>query len=135
MSWRCVWLIAAFFVFVVTGCQTENKSAAIKSSMTEICVSKSKTFGKMNENYFAAYREKDKLAVFKHALDTAQKEKRQQQKMDYDLLIKEGDGYYLVQLYLGKDGESSAFMYIGHEDSTYVTTKEATEELRNILKE
>ena len=135
MSWRCIWLIVVFSVLVLTGCQTENKSAGIKSSMTEIYISKSKAFGKMNQNYFAAYREKDKLAVFKHALDTAQKEKRQQQKMDYDLLIKEGDDYYLVQLYLGKDGESSAFMYIGYEDSTYVTTKEATEELRNILKE
>ena len=104
------------------------------SDIKEISISKSTIFNKFNDRFIATFGDSKELDTFKNAFLTAKREKIKLEGVNYDLLITDdkGDGY-LLQCYLGEEGEQSAFFFIGHEDKVYFTSEEITQELRKII--
>ena len=100
------------------------------SDIKEISISKSTDYNKLNDNFFATFQNSKDLDIWKRALNTAKREKVELEGVNYDLLV---DGY-LLQLYLGEEGEKSAFFFIGHEEKVYFTSEEITQELRKVIK-
>lgn len=100
------------------------------SDIKEISISKSTDYNKLNDNFFATFQNSKDLDIWKRALNTAKREKVELEGVNYDLLV---DGY-LLQLYLGEEGEKSALFFIGHEEKVYFTSEEITQELRKIIK-
>ncbi|MEI3611899.1 hypothetical protein [Pseudogracilibacillus sp. SO30301A] len=75
------------------------------------------------------------MNILKNAFLNAKREKIKLEGVNYDLLITDDKGgNYLLQCYLGEEGEKSAFFFIGHEDRVYFTSNEITQELRKIIK-
>lgn len=106
------------------------------SDIKEISISKSTVFNKLNGEFFATFQDSKELETFKNAFLTAKREKVKLEGVNYVLLTTDDEGgNYLLQFHLGEDGEQSAFFYIGHEDSVYLTSEEITEELRKIIKQ
>lgn len=140
MNWkfRFVFFILAFLALVLTGCQLKNESEMLMndvSDIKEVSISKSTVFGKLNDEFFATFEVTKELDTFKNAFLTAKREKVKLEGVNYDLLITDDKGgHYLLQCYLGEEGEQSAFFYIGHEDRAYFTSKEVTQELRKLIK-
>lgn len=121
---------------ILTGCQTKEEMLMDDvSDIKEISISKSSGFGKLNDDFFAIFRDSKELDTIKSALITAKREKVRLKGINYDLLITDYEGgNYLLQFYLGEEGEKSEFIYVGYEDRVYFTSEETTQELRNIIK-
>ena len=123
-------LTSFFFAFLLTGCQSEDEMLMDDvSDIKEISISKSTDYNKLNDDFFATFQNSKELDIWKRALNTAKREKVEVEGVNYDLLV---DGY-LLQLYLGEEGEKSAFFFIGHEEKVYFTSEETTQELRKII--
>ncbi|WP_153721765.1 hypothetical protein [Sporosarcina cascadiensis] len=129
-------LTSVFIALVLAGCQ--SKKALLMddvSDIKEISISKSTDFGKLNDNFFATFEDSKELNTFKKAFITAERGRVKLEGVNYDLLTTDDNGgNYLLQCYLGEEGEQSAFFYIGHEDRIYFTSEEITTELRKIIK-
>ncbi|GKV67453.1 MULTISPECIES: hypothetical protein [unclassified Sporosarcina] len=127
---------SVFIALALAGCQSEKKMLMDDvSDIKEISLSKSTHFGKLNGEFFATFEDSHELDTLKKALITAEKEKVKLEDVNYDLLITDDeDGNYLLQCYLGEEGEKSAFFYIGHEEKVYFTSEEVTQELRKVMK-
>ena len=126
---------SVFLTLVLSGCQSKNEMLMDDvSDIKEISISKSIVFSKLNDEFFATFEDSKELDTFKNAFLTAKREKIKLEGVNYDLLITndKGDGY-LLQCYLGKEGEQSAFFFIGHEDKVYFTSEEITQELSKII--
>jgi hypothetical protein len=131
-------LTSIFITLVLTGCQSEKENEMLMgdvSDIKEISISKSTVFGKLNNEFFATFEDSKELETIKNAFLTAKREKVELKDVNYDLLITDYKGdNWLLQCYLGEEGEQSAFFYIGHEDRVYFTSEEITQELRKIIK-
>lgn len=121
-----------FFALVLTGCGLESENEVLMDEVDdikEIFISKSTDYNKLNDDFFATFQDSKELDVWKRALNTAKREKVELEGVNYDLLV---DGY-LLQIYLGEEGEKSAFFFIGHEEKVYFTSEEITIELRDTI--
>ncbi|AJH60281.1 hypothetical protein FOC75_27760 (plasmid) [Bacillus cereus] len=133
-------ILTSIFIFllVLTGCQSKKENEMLMgdvSDIKEISISKSTVFGKLNNEFFATLEDSKELDTIKNAFLTAKREKEELEDVNYDLLITDYKGdNWLLQCYLGEEGEQSAFFYIGHEDRVYFTSEEITQELRKIIK-
>ena len=128
-------LTSFFFAFLLTGCQSKDEMLMDDvSDIKEISISKSTEFRKLNDKFFATFEDSKELDILKKALITAKREKVKLEGINYDLLITDDSGSYLLQCYLGEEGEKSAFFYIGHEERVYFTSEETTQELRKLIK-
>lgn len=129
-------LTSLFFVLVLTGCQSKNEMLMdAVSDIKEISISKTTVFGKLNDEFFATFEDSKELDTLKNAFLNAKRENIKLEGVNFDLLITNNKGgNYLLQCYLGEEGEQSAFFFIGHEDNVYFTSKEITQELRKIIK-
>ncbi|MFJ7637874.1 hypothetical protein ACIQZM_14560 [Peribacillus sp. NPDC097206] len=132
-------LTSIFITLALTGCQSEKENGMLMvdvSDIKEIAISKSTAFGKLNNEFFVTFEDSKELDTLKNAFITAKQEKDKLEGVNYDLLITDYKGdNWLLQCYLGEEGEQSAFFYIGHEDRVYFTSKEITQELREIIKQ
>jgi len=128
-------LTSVFLTLVLSGCQSKNEMLMDDvSDIKEISISKSTVFGKLDDEFFATFEDSKELDTLKNAFLTAKREKVKLEGVNYDLLITDDKGgNYLLQCYLGEEGEQSAFFFIGHEDKVYFTSKEITQELRKII--
>lgn len=121
-----------FFALVLAGCGLESENEVLMDEVDdikEISISKSTDYNKLNDEFFATFQDSKELDVWKRALNTAKREKVKLEEVNYDLLV---DGY-LLQIYLGEEGEKSAFFFIGHEEKVYFTSEEITIELRDTI--
>lgn len=121
-----------FFALFLTGCGLESENELLMDEVDdikEISISKSTDYNKLNNDFFATFQDAKELDVWKRALNTAKREKVKLEEVNFDLLV---DGY-LLQIYLGEEGEKSAFFFIGHEDKVYFTPEEITIELRDTI--
>ncbi|MBC6972960.1 hypothetical protein H9I32_11380 [Bacillus sp. Xin] len=105
-----------------------------KQDISKLSISTSKGFGGLNEDYFMNIQDKEKLEGIRNLLHDVKKQKRSNEKPQYDLLstYQNGDTHG-IHLYLGGAGEKSVIMYIGHEETAYYTSEEMTKQLRKII--
>lgn len=118
--------------------QTE-RMVLLDEKISEIKVSKSKGFGRMNEDFILSFKDKKSIDIFEKAITTAVKQpgKVDIDEPEYDVMVeykaKEGElPTHGIHLWLGKENEKSTFMYIT-DDSVYLNSLKMTTELRKLI--
>lgn len=111
----------------------------LDEEISEIQISKSNGTGEMNEDTILSIKDKESLDIFEKAITTAVKQsgKVDYAKPNYDVMVEyESDGGGLpthgIHLWLGKENEKSALMYIT-DDSIYLTSPQMTKKLRELI--
>ncbi|MEN1936013.1 hypothetical protein AAIE21_10400 [Paenibacillus sp. 102] len=126
--------ILVMLTLISAGCGAFNEDNVKKQDISKLSISTSKGLGGLNEDYFINIEDEEKLKRIHNLLNDVKKQKRSDEKPQYDLLITYQNGdTHGIHLYLGGAGEKSVIMYIGHEETAYYTSEEMTKQLRKII--
>lgn len=131
-------LTLSFCALLLFACQSQAEEMTMLDDISSISISKSDGYGGINENYFATI-DKDTLIsrfeeVFKNAEGKKQKVDIDNEKPDYDILIRYKNGEtHILHLVLGNTREKSRVMYVSHEDKGFDISPEDTKVLRGVL--
>ncbi|HEK9099553.1 TPA: hypothetical protein SUB30_000803 [Bacillus pseudomycoides] len=131
-------LLSCFILVLIilgsTGCELPREENVKNQDISKLSISVSKGFCGLNEDYFMNIEDTEKLERIRNLLNDVKKQKRSDEKPQYDLLITYQNGdTHGIHLYLGGAGEKSVIMYIGHEETAYYTSEEMTKQLRKII--
>jgi len=127
-------IVLAFMLLpaVLMGCQSSADSTLNYGDITEVRISESTGFAKVDPNYFEIYQDEDSLLLFTDLLKNASKEEGivDMIKPEYDLKILYKDendqGFHL---WVGESGEKSALMKVDDTHTIYTVSAEATDKL------
>jgi len=131
-------LLLSFCSLLLFACQSQEEKMTLIDNVSSISMSKSDGYGGLNENYFTTI-DQDALTskfegVVKNAEGRKQKVDVDEEKPDYDILVRYVNGEtHGLHLVLGKTGEKSRIMYIGHEQNGFDIPPEDTKILREML--
>lgn len=126
---------------LLSGCgfQQAETMVLLDEEISEVNISKSNGFGRMNEDTFLTLKDEQSLKIMEQAITTATKQpgKVEVAEPEYDVMVgyqsKEGElPTHGIHLWLGKDNEKSMFMYIT-DDSVYTTSPKVSQQLRELL--
>ncbi|MGP0690437.1 hypothetical protein ACW5UC_28295 [Priestia aryabhattai] len=126
-------LITLATVLLIAGCQQKSNQALPGSNqldqVKEIQISEFKDLGSLNENFEENFSNKDKLKVFKKALESARRQDKSIKKYDYDMKLNFTNGEDKA-LHIAKNKEDELILkYIGDSNATYVVNNENSREL------
>lgn len=127
-----------FCALLLFACQSQDKEMTMLDDISSISLSKSVGYGGINENYIAKVDKYTFISrfekVFKNAEGKKQKVNVNNEKPDYDILIRYENGEtHGLHLVLGDTGEKSRVMYVGHENNCFDISPKDTKVLRDIL--
>lgn len=127
-----------FCALLLFACQSQDKEMTMLDDISSISLSKSVGYGGINENYIAKVDKYTLISrfekVFKNAEGKKQKVNVNNEKPDYDILIRYENGEtHGLHLVLGDTGEKSRVMYVGHENNCFDISPKDTKVLRDIL--
>jgi len=133
-------ILLFFCLFLLFGCQSNEKHMTLLDDVSSISISKSAGYGGFNEQYVITTDNKAFISVFEdvltHAKGKKQKVNIKEEKPDYDLRIRYENGEtHGLHLVLGNKGERSRIMYIGHENNSFELLAEDTAILRDLLED
>ncbi len=131
-------LFVVIFLFtVLAGCQSKADTPLSYENITEVKVSVSTGFGKVDPNYFEVYQDPERLLIFKDLFRNAVEEEGivDMIEPEYDLEVlcqKENlQGYHL---WVGETGEISTLMKVENTHTIYTVPAEITAKLIDLLK-
>lgn len=102
--------------------------------LKEISLAQTTVYNKFNDDFFLTFKDSNELDLWAEAFHTAKREKVELEAVNYDILLTDDEGgQYLLQGYIGEEGEQSVFFYIGHENKRFVSSTEMTKKLREII--
>lgn len=107
-------------------------------NVSSIFISESGAYGGLNENYFTTIDQDAPISKFEEVVKNAEGKKQKvnvdEEKPDYDILVRYENGEtHGLHLVLGNTGEKSRIMYIGHEQNGFDISPKDTKLLRDML--
>ncbi len=117
---------------LLLGCQSNADSTLNYRDVSEVRISESTGFTKVNPDFFEIYQDEDALLLFTDLLQNATREEgivdMIQPEYDLEILYKDGNdqGFHL---WVGESGEKSTLMKVDDTHTIYTVSAEITDKL------
>jgi len=132
-------LVMVLLLTLAAGCQSPfaETMVLLDEPIAEVNVSKSMGFGEINENLLFNFNDDETIKIFEKAILGAKSidSKAGLTEPEYDIVVAyEGElPSHAIYLWLGDENEESMMMYLTDEETAYVTSTKATNQLRALL--
>ncbi len=132
-------LVMVLLLTLAAGCQSLSQETMVllDEPIAEVNVSKSMGFGEINEDFLFNFNDDETIKIFEKAILGAKSinSKADLTEPEYDLVVVyEGElPSHAIYLWLGDENEESIMMYLTDEETAYMTSVKATNQLRELL--
>ena len=132
-------LVMVLLLTLAAGCQSLSQETMVllDEPIAEVNVSKSMGFGEINEDLLFNFNDDETIKIFEKAILGAKSidSKAGLTEPEYDIVVAyEGElPSHAIYLWLGDENEESIMMYLTDEETAYMTSVKATNQLRELL--